>query len=251
MTLFDQATRLARGAALPLCLAVFFLQPAGAAHAGEAWPQLALPDDLRTFPVGDELVVGGAALQLRGFASDTGPAELAGRLRKALGAPLVETTNAHGLVLGRALGAHYVTIQFTPAARGSRGWIALTPLRSSYGEQQARRAEAEQMLARFPSGSKIVSHIQSNDGGRRARHLLVTNESSEQFNADRIKTMMQGDGMHLEREIVADARRGDDTSGRFLLFAGADRQATARVYQDESGRTLVVLNTSTMPEASK
>lgn len=211
-----------------------------------------VPSGVRTFPIGEQLTVDGTPMRLQGFVSAESPARLAAQFRKSLGSPLVESVNARGLVLGRALGRHYLTVQFVPADSGTRGWIALTRLQTTERDQYETRAAMEQLLARFPSGSRLVSHTTSNDNGKLAAHILVTNEASESLNVSRVKSMMQIDGFSLERDMAANPATGEqNTAGRILLFKGAGKEAVATVYRDDAGRALVVVNSTTRLELAR
>lgn len=213
------------------------------AAARQPWPSISLPDNVRTYAIADDLVIDGVATRIQGFVSSTAAAELADQFRRTLGSPHVVTPSARGVVLGRALAGHYLTVQLEPVGRGARGWIAQTRLKTSYGEYREAKAGIERQLSRFPSGSRMVNHMTSNDAGKMATHMIVTNANSQSLNIARIKSMMQADGLQLEKEMPGNAANVSGGRGSTLLFKGSGREATAKVYQDHAGKTLVLLNT--------
>jgi hypothetical protein len=237
-----------------LIIVVSFALHAGlaAAQASPTWPRLHLPDNLSIFPIGEKMTVGGLPMRMVGFVSPQPPATLLAQLRHSLGQPLVESTRGDRLILARAEGRFYLTVQVSASVDGSRGIVAITDL-GAPRDAGAAQASAARWLDRLPSGSSISSDISTDDAGKSARHLIVVNGHAESVNRDAMLRLMQEDGYRLERETRADAARGRDLPARFadataLYFTAPSKQAVAVIVR-ENGRTAVIVNTVTEIQA--
>ncbi len=244
-----------RSPRLPVAAAALLLA-VGHALAQSTWPKVELPKDVSAFNVGELVTVNGLPMRMQAFDSVVKPGLLAERFRKSLGKPLVENVFSNKLILGRAEGEHYISVQLEPAGTGTRGVIAVTQLKTAYANRSETRSDSERLLSRLPSGSRVISRMGSSDGGKLARHVLFTNTHNEDLNRDRLTDMMREDGMALEREASADNKAGHQSSaallnGRILFFKGTGKEAMAVISRDGTGRTSVVLNTINFMEDFK
>jgi hypothetical protein len=220
---------------LTLTLVSFCAWPV-AAESG--WPQIALPSDARPFEIATQASVNGLPMQLRGFISDSGPDQLLAWFRQRLGQPLVENVVGGKRVLGRAQGAHYITLQLEPAGHGTRGLIAVTALAGALAQRSATEMETARLLSGFPPGSRLLNHIVSSDAGKVSTYVVLTNGQDEALNLQRVKDVMRAGGLALERESGSDAR----VPGRTAFFKGRNREAVAIVYRDGAGQSAIVMN---------
>jgi len=227
-------------AALQLCC--------GCALAADvAWPTLAIPEGVQSFPIDGDLAVNGLALRMRGIASHAPPATVAAAFRAALAPPLVETTHQGAQVLGKALGQFYLTVQLEPAGAGTRGIIAVT----RPGAPAPGRLDAKPSLRYtptwVPAGSALVSRTNSVDGQRRAESLALNNNLSVELNVAHLKRTLSAQGYALMQ--TASRQRHD--SGTTLFFKRRDAETIAVVYRTPDGKSSIVLNTVTEPERTK
>lgn len=226
--------------------ALAFFEPALAARDDAAWPQVRVPPQVETFDVGQQMVVDGTPLRMRGFVSRASPAALATSFRELLGEPLVENSRGNTLVLGREEGRYYITVQLDPAGSGARGLIAVT--RPPLDQQDAAdTAAARRLLSALPPGSTLASHTSSIDGGARADHDAIVNSHSIGINSEYVQRMLRADGFVLERESTASqavrARTHVAPDARTMFFKRAGAEAIAVLFSDErSGKSVVVLN---------
>ena len=158
-----------------LVLGLAFMAPGNFALAQASWPTIALPKDVRAFDIGEQLTINGLPMRMQGFVSARNPVQLAEWFRQRMGKPLVENTLANKLILGRAQGEYYLTVQLEPAATGTRGIAAVSHLKAAYDGRAENRASTEHWLSRLPAGSKLLSQMSSEDAGKASTYLLVVN----------------------------------------------------------------------------
>ncbi|MGH8806353.1 MAG: hypothetical protein ACREX0_00570 [Noviherbaspirillum sp.] len=231
------------------CIALLMFAPHGAAQT--VWPRVELPKGAHAFNVADGVVTAnGLPMRMQGFLSSEAPTRLANWFRGSLEKPLVENTVAQKLILGRAQGDHYITVQLEPAGKGTRGLVAVTHLKAVHENQVQTQTSRENWLLRLPSGSRLLSQVSSEDAGKIATHLVITNGHSEDLNRERLASLMREDGLELEREAAPDMKRNfrpEFASGenKTLFFKGRNKEAIAVISRAGLGTTTIVLNTIT------
>jgi hypothetical protein len=233
------------------CLAVVTACPV--LHAKE-WPKFALPKSLNTFEIGTQVTVRGIPMKLQGFVSPLKPELMAQAFRESMGKPLVENMLGSKLVLGQLRGEYYLSVQIESAAAGSRGVVALSHLKSAFEAKPQTDAQTAKWLAQLPAGSRLLSHITSTDGPRFSAHIVFTNTHSEEVNREKLKTMLNEQGLFLEREGSSEnASHQSQTqkSGQVLFFKGPGKEAMATIQRDSTGTTAVAVNTITPNERLK
>lgn len=244
-------------AAAALCIAQALIVVE--AKASGPWPVVALPADAVPFPLGEQVAVNGMPLRMQGFVSRLGQAQLAEGFRQRLGKPLMEDRIRGKLILGRAQGEYYISVQLDPLGPGqpgTRGVVAVSHLQAAYDKRLETRAGNERLLTRLPAGSRLLSQMSSNDGGKLASYAMLANNYTEEVNRDRIVAMLREDGLVLEREARADAKARDQLpaglkAGRTLFFKASGKEAMAVIHRDAAGETTVLLNTITYMENLK
>lgn len=219
----------------------------------EGWPVVDLPMEVRSFDVGQQVNLNGLPMRLRGFVSALSPKAAAEAFRQSLGKPLVENMLGNTLVLGRAQGEHYISVQIEAAGAGSRGIVGVAHLKSAYDNRSATRENTQRWLSRLPAGSRLLSQMESQDGGKLSRHLVIANTQAQALNRERLISLLADEGLVFERESVPDehdaARMSEELAGsRMLFFKGANKEAIATVSRDGSGQTTMVLNVITSLE---
>lgn len=219
------------------------------AHA-QGWPSITIPGGVTTFDMGEQMTSNGLPTQVRGLLSKATPAQLASRFRASLGQPIAEDTLASKLILGKALGEYYVTVQIEPAGAGARGLIAVSKLSAALAQlPETHQAEAN-FKSKFLPGSKLLSRIDTIDGGKRASLLVFSNGHAPDLNIAHLKKVLRGDGFALERADTTAAPAAGPLHGTTLFFKGRDEEAVAVVYRAMDG-TAIVLNTVRYPEHAK
>lgn len=240
-----------------LAMGMVLLVSAEASSAQSVWPKIALPKDVSAFDIGrGPMAVNGMPMRMQGFVSKTRTAQLAEWFRQSMGRPVAETLLARKLILGKAQGEYYLTVQLEPAGSGTRGLIAITHLKGAYENQAETEAATERWLSRLPAGSLLLSRIESEDAGKIAGHLVIVNNHGEDLNRDRLTALMHEDGLELEREAASNAGTAVQPSvamdnRKTLFFKGRDKEAMAVIAKDATGRTAIVLNTITSMERFK
>lgn len=248
------ASRRRLAAALTAVVLLLDAASSVAAQSAADWPQVRLPEGVSIFPIGDRMTIGGMPMHVVGFVSPMPPGRLLGAMRQSLGQPLVESVSQSRPVLGRAEGRFYITVQVTASGEGSRGIVSVAD-RGPVPGMSRDIAAASRWLERLPSGSSITSNVSSEDAGKSARHLVVTNGHAESVNRDAVMQLMQQDGFRLERETRADAAIRRDLPAQFadataLYFTAPSKQAVAVIVR-ENGRTALILNTITDLQAMR
>lgn len=224
------------------------------AWAAAPWPRVPLPRQVEAFEVGKEMVVNGMPVRVQGFVSRAAPAELAASMRQLLGAPLMEDRHGTTLVLGRANGAYYITVQLSPLGSGTRALVAVT--KPPIGERPLEDSQSiRRLMSAMPPGSTLASHTSSADEPTRADLSAVVNSHSIDINVEYVKRMLRADGFTLEREAspsqLASARTGLSRGARTMFFKRPGSEAIAVVTKNESGDSVIVLNRVNSAEPNK
>ncbi|WP_265256852.1 hypothetical protein [Verminephrobacter aporrectodeae] len=238
-----------------LCLGLLLLAlgaPAARAQA-PSWPEVALPAQAQSYGVGQQLGMNGLPMRLTGFATEAAPEQTAAWFRRTLGQPLVENRLGRKQILGRAEGGYYLTVQIEPGSdgRGSRGMVAVTQLPGA--PQPQTRETIAHWRRLLPAGTQVTSHLQAQDNGRFATHLVALNRHGEQLNAQRLGAALREQGYALERSISTDSAQTaaglpEQAAGLTLLFRGPGKEAMATITRDAQGQTSIVLLTSVQLE---
>lgn len=235
-----------RHIARSLCLALALVAPAVLAQP--AWPTIALPDGVQRYDMGQQMTVNGLPLRMSGFLSPQPPTELAAWFRAHMG-KVVENTVAGKLVLGRAEGSFFLTVQLEAVGRGTRGLVAVSNLKAGYEHFPETEEALSRLLARLPAGSRILSQMASTENGKLSRYLVISNGLDVGLNRSQVIDMMREDGMVLQQEAQPAARTGQaPLDGRTMFFQGQGREAMAVVSHGPDGLTTLVLHTLTAME---
>ncbi|MDO9597441.1 MAG: hypothetical protein Q7J47_06955 [Azoarcus sp.] len=229
-----------------LGLIILLLRFAPDASAGE--PTVELPRSAQPFSVGENIVLNGLPMRMRGFRSSESVDVLVTWFTQGLGSPVVENRLGNTIVLGKAVGEYYVTVQLEPDRNGVRGLTAVSNLVAADEMRSVRNERSERLRLGLPHGSRVISDMVSEDRGKQSWHVVVENTQSEQINTGRILALMTQEGFALEHESSAvSALDGTATpalgDARTLYFKGKGKEAMATVARDEFSRTVIVINT--------
>lgn len=232
---------------LPLLGLIFLLlRFAPIAAAGE--PTVALPGAAQPFSVGENIVLNGLPMRMRGFRSMESVDVLVAWFTKNLGSPVVENRLGNTIVLGKAIGEYYVSVQLEADRNGVRGLTAVSNLAAANEMRSVRNERGERLLLGLPHGSRVISDMVSEDRGKQSWHVVVENTHSEQLNVGRIQALMTQEGFALEHESSAGSTSGGTGmhapgDARTLYFRAKGKEAMATVARDELSKTVIVINT--------
>ena len=219
------------------------------------WPTIKMPNNLAVFAMGDQMNVNGLWVRLQGFVSSQSPEKIVDAFRESLGQPLVENTDSHKQILGRAVDHFYVTIVVESAQAGSKGTIAISDLGTFSKNRDLEKQSNAKWTDRLPAGSAIVSRLRSTDGGKNAEHLVIINRHAETLNRDALLTLMREDGYVLEREMTADVRikstLPDGVANGCVLYFTAPRKEAMAVVARNGDHTAIVLNMVDLQQAAR
>lgn len=218
--------------------------------------QIALPNEAKVFEIGERIAVNGIPLQLQGFVSARKPEQVAFWFRQTLGKPLVENKLGDSLVLGRAQGERYLTVQLEPAGTGTRGLITINDLEKGYKRHSETDTILEHWLSHLPTGSRSIGRMTSEDNGKIEEYLIFSNGQGIDINVDRLMKLMGNDGYLLQHQVTVEGKRhfrsdSESNSGKFLLFRRSGREAIAIIFQNKSVGTAIVISAITFKERSK
>jgi hypothetical protein len=231
-------------------LGFVFIVFSNMASGQSAWPSIALPKEVETFWVAENVSLNGIPMRIQGFLAPTKPAQLAAWLRESLGQPLVENTLGNKLVLGRMQGENYTTIQLEAAGNGTRGLITTTDLKRAAANQAQTVAVNERWLSRLPFGSKIMSQMTSEDGPKISTHMVISNTYSEAINRDYLIRLMREDAYQFENMSMPGGK-SKDAVPKTLYFKAAAKEAMATMQRASDGTTVIVFNNVTQLQRIK
>lgn len=223
------------------------LPSSGSAAASLSWPTVALPNDAVVYPVGDQMTVHGMPLRVQGFFVKTTQGATANWFRKRLGKPMVENRLGQALVLGRAQGPHFITIQLLSQTDGTSGIVSVAHFHAAYKSRDTRKAATERLLSRLPPGSELITELVSTDGRKQSRLYVISNTYHEDVNRDRVYDLMREDGLTLRHQARAPEQhlrsgKAQLSNGSVFVFNGERKEAVAVIGRNTTGRTIVQVN---------
>lgn len=248
------------GRRLCLLLAMHLLATHLPAMAQTAWPEVALPGQARSYPIGPQMDLNGLPMRVTGFASPATAEQTADWFLRRLGPPLTDQRLDGRRILGRAQGEHYITIQIEPGAdgRGSRGLVAVSHLRAALQGRERYQRDTARWRRLLPAGTEVTSLLTSRDGDRLSTHLIATNRHSVQLNAQRLTALLQEQGYGLENHLDGSDQAQpsrQQVQGTTLLLRGPGKEAMAVITRDMRAghglqeQTRIVLTTSIQRES--
>ena len=211
----------------------------------QVWPVIELPPNVDTFTVGDQLTANGVPMRVRGFvAKHMTVAQAVDWFKRSMGQPLVENKLGKQIILGRAQGGFYFTVQIESMREGGfggvKGLTAVSDIAAFNAGKSQQVREVSRWLDRWPAGTQEMNRMSSQDHQKTSVYMSLRNGHSAELNRLALIDALKQDGLSLERETAKETR-----AGMSLLFKGVHKEATATIAKTEAGKTDIVINTIT------
>lgn len=229
---------------IKLCIASMNLCMCLVAQAHE-WPVIELPPRADTFAVGDQFTANGLPMRAKGFRTkDMQLAQAVEWFKRSLGQPLVENKFGTKVILGRAQGGYYVTVQIEnmrdDGFEGVKGMVAVSDVAAFNASKSQQAIDVSRWLDRWPSGTQEMNRMVSQDFQKKSVYVSLRNGHSVELNRQALIDVLQQDGLALERESV-----GVVSDRMSLYFKGLQKEAIATIAKTKQGNTEIVINTIT------
>lgn len=201
-----------------------------------AWPQLPVPSNARVESVGEQLRLNGIPMRTQRVLTARQPEEVARHYRNALGPRHALEHLPDRLILSQGRDEYFITISIRPLGAG-----VTEALVSVADAREARQAAGRPLNIHLPSDSAVLSDMESVDGGKRSRQLVLSNAHAIPANLGA-----------LSRELAARGMRPDGPPLRqseaehVQLYKGDRREAQLTLVR-RAGATSIVLTTIEMP----
>jgi len=197
-------------------------------------PKLAALDGSSVERLGDAMKVNGRQVTVDHIVVSRSYAEVVRHYRGALdeksSGKIVEYRLKGDQILARKIGEHFVTVRVHGAANGSSEvWIMTTAM-----QPPPSAAEPPSHLA-LPAGSRLLSNVESVDGGRRAHTVIATADAAVSATQDFVKRSLGDRGFSL----VASDASSLDQSRRVMLFQRGAEDVMVTIADGPKGRTVV------------
>ncbi len=211
----------------------------------QGWPVIALPPNADTFAVGDQLTANGVPMRIQGFiAKGMKVAQAVDWFKRSMGQPLVENRLGKQIILGRAQGGYYLTVQLESmrddGLGGIKGLATVSDVAAFNATQPQLVKDVSRWLDRWPAGTQEVNRMSSQDQQKTSVYVSLRNGHSPDLNRFALIEALKQDGLSLERETAM-----TNGAGINLYFKGKHKEAMATIAKTEAGKTDIVINTIT------
>lgn len=211
------------------------------------WPAFQVPPSATVFDVGAEVALNGVPTRMIGFFSAEPPEKLIEWYGTDARGEWVQDAVGQTKILGHAMKHYYLTVQFTPVPGGTRGVASVADFQSARAKQQRAADAARWWLNRLPADTKVVTQIDSEDGGQSSLYLLMVNRNGLQTNIDHVRRAMLDDGLKPFKakgpeQGAKEANTAAATKSAALYFKGSGKDAVAVITRADDGWTGVVIN---------
>lgn len=208
--------------------------PACAQHVFNSAPKIAAPEGSGVERIGDAMVINGRPITIDHVVVSQPTAEVVRHYRKALdeksSGKIVEYRLKGDQIVARKMGEHFVTVRVQKAPGGnSEVWVMTTPM------QPPSATTALPSHLAVPAGSRILSNVETVDGGRRAHTVVATVEAAIPATEDFLKRSLGERGFTL---VTSDAT-SVDPSRRVMLFQRGTEDVMVTIASGSKGRMLV------------
>lgn len=219
--------------AMAVVAASIHVGPALSQPAFNSVPKLLAPDGSSVERIGDAMVVNGRPVTIDRVIVSQPPADVARHYRKALdeksSGKIVEYKLKGDQIVARKVGEHFITVRVQKALNGtSEVWIMTTPM-----EPPAASVLPSHLA--LPAGSRLLSNVETIDGGRRAHTVIATAEAAVAATQDFVKRSLGDRGFTLVTSDVSSL----DPSRRVMLFQRGSDDVMVTIADGPKGRTLV------------
>jgi len=204
--------------------------------ANAAWPVIAAPAGARTETIGQQVRLNGIPMHMQRVLSSKSPGELLDFYRTELGERRAEQVLPGSYIFSQERGDHFITIRIKPLSP------KLTEvLVSSSDMLEAKRAANRPLGIVLPADSVVLSDMESVDGGKRSRQLVVSNSHALESNVQQMTRELSARGYQPDGE-----RAQPNQSSYVQLFKGEQREAQLTVVR-KANTTNMVLTTILSP----
>jgi hypothetical protein len=207
-----------------------------AGPAGAAWPELEAPPQAQVEWVGEDMRLNGVAMKVQRFEVDAGVRAVIAFYRERWGSRAerrsIENELGRWTVIGKEQNGYYLTVQVRPLGPGrSEGLLAVSEL--------PKLRATPNPGADFPKlgGTQMISELESNDQGKRARTLMMRNDFSVQSNVDFYQGALAADGWE---QAAGFGGATPDGAGQSWAWRRAGEELQLAVSRDRQGATIVV-----------
>ena len=227
-------------AALGACLWACCAMPS-LAHAGQAWPRIALPAAALAQGGYSGFMVDGRPTHIQSFSVarplDSSVAWFRSRMCSD---SVVDRLRTGGWVVGCMQGAYYLSVELSRGPRDTTSGVAVVTL--FHDAVQRRRSDARRALSELPdlpADARVLRDVESSDGGRRNQELVIDDADSMAWNAACLAQSLRARGM---RDVTPPMPAGAGASGsRLLEFRSARASVVAVLHQRQGPGTVIVV----------
>ncbi|HEX9625533.1 MAG TPA: hypothetical protein VGA00_01185 [Acidiferrobacterales bacterium] len=204
--------------------------------AGAAWPTLEAPPQSRVEWVGEDMRLNGVAMKVQRFEVEASVGAVLAFYRGRWGTRAegrsIENELGKWTVIGQEQNGYYLTVQVRPLGpHRSEGLLAVSEL--------PKLRATPNPGADFPKlgGTQMISELESNDQGKRARTLVMRNDFSVQSNVDFYQGALAADGWE---PAAGFGGATPDGAGQTHAWRRAGEELQLAVAADRGGATIVV-----------
>lgn len=206
------------------------------APCAATWPQLPAPPNARVESVGEQLRLNGIPMRTQRVLTARQPDELARHYRAVLGPRHASERLPDRLVLSQGRDEYFITVSIRPLGAGvTEALISVADVR------EARQAAGRPLGFSLPAESKVLSDMESVDGGIRSRQLVLRNDHAIPANLDAFSRALAARGMRPDGPPLLKSQ-----SEHAQFFKGDKREAQLTLIRRE-GETRIVLTTLDTP----
>lgn len=216
-------------------VAALQLAEAHAQYASESAPKISAPEGSGVEPISEAMLINGRRVTLDRITVPQPSAAVVRHYRKALdeksSGKIVQYQLKGDQIVARRVGEHFVTVQVRKASENaSEVWVMTTPMQAPTAAGQLPSYLA------VPAGSRVLSNVETVDGGRRAYTVIATADADVSATQDFLKKFLSERGFSL----VTSDESNLSASRRMLLFQRGAEDVMATISDGPKGRTLVL-----------
>lgn len=208
----------------------------GPSVVAAAWPEIPFPTGARIEAIGEQVRLNGIPMRMYRVLSGQRPKELIGFYRNVLGERHAESRAPGSHILSQARGNYFITVKVAPLSAN------LTEVLVSTSDTlEAKRAANRPLGFGLPADSVVLSDMESIDGGKRSRQLVVNNNHAVETNLQAFTRELGARGLRPDSQPLLKSE-----SEYVQLFKGDKREAQLALIR-KGGQTHIVLTTIYTP----
>lgn len=202
------------------------------APCAAAWPELPAPANARVESVGEQLRLNGIPMRIQRVLTARQPEAVARHYRAALGPRHASERLPDRLILSQGRDEHFITVSIRPLGVG-----VTEALVSVADTREAWQAAGRPLGFSLPAASAVLSDMESVDGGKRSRQLVLSNAHAIPVNLDALLRELAARGMRPDGSPLRES-----ASEHVQYFKGDAREAQLTLVR-RAGETRIVLTT--------